>query len=98
SLTYFFCYIKYAKEAALRSLYLSMLFRGSSSNHTLAALNKVFGLLGIRVFRKLLKLWIRGVDGSTSSHIQGTTKSSSSIYLCLFDLDFAVSPIAGAAL
>ncbi|GKE06156.1 hypothetical protein Tco_1398174 [Tanacetum coccineum] len=37
SLTYFFCCMKYAKNAALRSLYPSMLSGGSSSNHTLAA-------------------------------------------------------------
>nr|GEZ80376.1 reverse transcriptase domain-containing protein [Tanacetum cinerariifolium] len=41
SLTYFFCCMKYAKKAALRSLYPFMLSRGSSSNHTLAAPIKV---------------------------------------------------------
>ncbi|GJT74084.1 hypothetical protein Tco_1040809 [Tanacetum coccineum] len=37
SLTYFFCCMEYAKKAALRFLYPSMLSGGSSSNHTLAA-------------------------------------------------------------
>nr|GEU51945.1 hypothetical protein [Tanacetum cinerariifolium] len=35
SLTYLFCYIKYAKKAALRFVYPSVLSEGSSSNHTL---------------------------------------------------------------
>ncbi|GKD40720.1 amidohydrolase 1 [Tanacetum coccineum] len=32
------------------------------------------------------------VNGSTSSHIQGTAKSSSSVDLCLFDFDFQCPP------
>ncbi|GJU50387.1 hypothetical protein Tco_1219942 [Tanacetum coccineum] len=92
SLTYFFCCMKYAKKAALRSLYPSMLSGGSHSNHTLAAPFRVFTLLGIRVFRKLFELRIRGCNRSTSSHIQGTDKSSSSVGLCLFYLDFQCSP------
>nr|GFD30102.1 hypothetical protein [Tanacetum cinerariifolium] len=36
-------------------------------------------LLGIRVLRKLSKLRIRGVNGSSSSHIHGLVKSSSSV-------------------
>nr|GEY66482.1 hypothetical protein [Tanacetum cinerariifolium] len=46
----------------------------------------------IRVFRELLKLRIRGVNGSTSSHDQGTAKSSSSVGLRLFDFDFQCPP------
>ncbi|GKC58830.1 hypothetical protein Tco_1086428, partial [Tanacetum coccineum] len=92
SLTYFFCCIKYAKKAALRSLYPSILSRGSSSNHTLAVPIKVFTLLGIRVFRELLKLRIRGVNGSTSSHDHGTAKSSSIVGLRLFEFDFQCPP------
>ncbi|GKC86054.1 zinc finger, CCHC-type containing protein [Tanacetum coccineum] len=45
-------------------------------------------MLGIRIFRELLKLRIRGVNGSTSSQVQGTAKSSSSAGLRLFALDF----------
>nr|GEW21050.1 hypothetical protein [Tanacetum cinerariifolium] len=37
----------------------------------------VFILLGIRVFRELSKLRIRGVNGFTSSHVHGFVKSSS---------------------
>nr|GEW79598.1 hypothetical protein [Tanacetum cinerariifolium] len=37
----------------------------------------VFILLGIRVFRELSKLRIRGVNGFTSSHVYGLVKSSS---------------------
>nr|GEY85956.1 hypothetical protein [Tanacetum cinerariifolium] len=48
----------------------------------------------IRVFRELLKLRIRGVNGSTSSHDQGTAKSSSSLGLHLFDFDFRCPPFA----
>nr|GEW74668.1 Gag-Pol polyprotein [Tanacetum cinerariifolium] len=47
----------------------------------------------IRVFRELLKLRIRGVNGSTSSHDQGTAKSSSSLGLHLFDFDFRCPPL-----
>nr|GEX68988.1 hypothetical protein [Tanacetum cinerariifolium] len=46
----------------------------------------VFILLGIRVFRELSKLRIRGVKGFTSSHVHGFVKSSS-VGLCLFDFD-----------
>nr|GEX86380.1 hypothetical protein [Tanacetum cinerariifolium] len=46
----------------------------------------------IRVFRKLLKLRIQGVNGSTSSHNQGAAKSSSSVGLRLFDFDFQCPP------
>nr|GEZ96084.1 hypothetical protein [Tanacetum cinerariifolium] len=52
----------------------------------------VFTLLGIRVFRELLKLHIRGVNGSTSSHDQGTARSSSPVGFRLFDFDFQCSP------
>nr|GEY30341.1 reverse transcriptase domain-containing protein [Tanacetum cinerariifolium] len=47
---------------------------------------------GIRVFRELLKLQIRGVNGSTSSHDQGTARSSSPIGLRLFNFDFQCPP------
>nr|GEZ39124.1 reverse transcriptase domain-containing protein [Tanacetum cinerariifolium] len=39
----------------------------------------VFMLLGIRVFRELSKLQIRGVNGFTSSHVHGFVKSSSAV-------------------
>ncbi|GJT21100.1 putative reverse transcriptase domain-containing protein [Tanacetum coccineum] len=42
SLTYFFCCMKYAKKAALRSLYAYMLSEWSSLNHTLVAPIKAF--------------------------------------------------------
>nr|GEV14179.1 hypothetical protein [Tanacetum cinerariifolium] len=48
----------------------------------------VFTLLGIRVLHELSNLRIRGVNGSSSSHIHGLVKSSSSVDLCLFDLEF----------
>ncbi|GKG22962.1 hypothetical protein Tco_0388265, partial [Tanacetum coccineum] len=35
---------------------------------------------------------IRGVNGSTSSHFQGTAKSSSSVGLRLFNFDFQYPP------
>ncbi|GKA49155.1 retrovirus-related pol polyprotein from transposon TNT 1-94 [Tanacetum coccineum] len=47
----------------------------------------------MRVFRELLKLRIRGVNGSTSSQVQGTAKSSSSTSLRLFVLDFKCPPL-----
>ncbi|GJS42825.1 reverse transcriptase domain-containing protein [Tanacetum coccineum] len=68
SLKYLFCCIKFAKKAALRSLYPSMLSGG------------------IHVFRKLLKLRIRGVNGSISSHDEGNARSSLLVGLCLFTL------------
>nr|GEY11578.1 hypothetical protein [Tanacetum cinerariifolium] len=46
---------------------------------------KVFTLLGIRVLRKLLKLRIRGVNGSTASQIHGIVKSSSSVAISVVD-------------
>nr|GEY54385.1 reverse transcriptase domain-containing protein [Tanacetum cinerariifolium] len=52
----------------------------------------VFTLLGIRVFCELSKLKIRGVNGSSSSHIHGLIKSSSSVDLCLFDFDLRYLP------
>nr|GEY02490.1 glyoxylate/hydroxypyruvate reductase HPR3-like [Tanacetum cinerariifolium] len=52
----------------------------------------VFTLLDIRVFRELLKLRIRGVNGSTSSHDQGIARSSSPVGLRLFDFDFQCPP------
>ncbi|GKE61181.1 hypothetical protein Tco_1511548, partial [Tanacetum coccineum] len=47
----------------------------------------------IRVFRELLKLRIQGVNRLTSSQVQGTTMSSSSADLCLFDFDFQCPPL-----
>ncbi|GKG49047.1 hypothetical protein Tco_0513194, partial [Tanacetum coccineum] len=47
----------------------------------------------MRIFCELLKLRIRGVNGSTSSQVQGSARSSSSANLRLFVFDFQCPPL-----
>nr|GEX42783.1 hypothetical protein [Tanacetum cinerariifolium] len=51
---------------------------------------KIIRADGIRVFRELLKLRIRGVNGSTSSHDQSTARFSSPVGLLLLNLTSCV--------
>nr|GEX26019.1 xylulose kinase-1 [Tanacetum cinerariifolium] len=59
SLTYFFCYIKYAKKAALRSLYPSMLFgEVVSASRTISARRRVLSAGTTSTVRTIPRVWL----------------------------------------
>ncbi|GJU13524.1 hypothetical protein Tco_1135920 [Tanacetum coccineum] len=89
--------LKVKKEERLpQDLILSMDSSWSLTNQTLAELinveipvpSYVLTLVSMRVLFGTAKLQIHAVNGSVSSHNHGWDRSSSSVDLCFFDLEF----------